>query len=82
MITLEVGKTYKTREGRLVKISKHDRVWLDGVFWATSCDDKQPEIVHERWQPDGRWFSYISAFSQFGYRELRDPDMDIVEQIS
>lgn len=81
MITLEVGKTYKTKQGRLVKITKHDPLWHAGVFWATSCDGKKPEIHHERWQPDGRWFSFICSFSQFDYQELRDPGLDLVEQI-
>lgn len=82
MVTLEVGKTYKTKEGRLVKITKHEPEWNGGMFWGSSCDDKKPEIDYERWTSDARWWSYISGFSMLGYQELRDPKMDFVEQIN
>ena len=82
MIILEVGKTYKTKSGRLVEIIKHDPEWCGGMFWGTSCDGKQPEIDHERWTTDARWWSYLSPFSPWGAQELREPELDFIEQIN
>ena len=81
MITLQVGKTYKTRSGRLVKITKHCPEWEGGMYWGDSVDKKRPKLDHERWTPDARWWDYLSSFSMFGYQELRDPELDLVETI-
>lgn len=82
MIKLEVGKVYKTKEGRLVKITQHDPVWNGGMFWGTSVDKKRPKIDHERWTPDARWWSYMSVFSGFGGEIIRDVEMDFVEEVT
>jgi hypothetical protein len=82
MVALEVGKIYKTQNGRLVKITQFNPEWNGGMFWGTSIDKKKPKIDHERWTPDARWWSYMSPFSMFGYQELRDPDWDFIEQIN
>lgn len=81
MITLEVGKKYKTRDGRIVKLTKHDPDWEGGMYWGSSIDKKRPKIDHERWTTDARWWDYLSSFSPVGYKELRDPDWDLVEEI-
>lgn len=81
MITLEVGKSYKTKSGRIIRIIKYDPKWGGGMFWGNSIDGQEPELSYERWTPDARWWSYISQFSLFGYQELRDPKMDIIEHI-
>jgi hypothetical protein len=78
---LEVGKTYKTKSGRLVEIVKHDPEWGNGMFWGNSVDSTTPKLDNERWTPDNRWWSYISQFSMFGHQELRNPELDIVEKI-
>jgi hypothetical protein len=79
-MTLEVGKKYKTQDGRIVKITKYDPEWNGGMYWGSSIDKKRPKIDHERWTPDARWWSYISHFAPEGYQELRDPDWDFVEE--
>ena len=86
-IILEVGKTYKSRDGRLVKIIKGNppiegkRDGWDGIYFGKSIDNKKPKIDHERYVFDGKWWSYISDFSMFGYQELSDPEMDLVEVV-
>ena len=53
-IILEVGKTYKSRDGRLVKIIKGNppiegkRDGWDGIYFGKSIDNKKPKIDHER----------------------------------
>ena len=86
-IILEVGKTYKSRDGRLVKIIKGNppiegkRDDWDGIYWGDSVDNKKPKLDNETYVFDGKWWSYISGFSMFGYQELSDPKMDLVEVV-
>lgn len=85
-IILEVGKTYKTTQGRLVKIVKGNppingkRDGWNGIYWGDSVDNKKPKLDHERFTFEGKWWSYISQFSTFGYQELSDPTMDLIEE--
>jgi hypothetical protein len=87
-ITLEVGRTYKSRDGRLIEIIKgnppinDERIGWNGIYWGSSVDDKQPKLDHERYIFDGRWWSYISQFSMTGYEELSNPSMDLIEIIN
>lgn len=84
-LILEVGKTYKSKDGRLVKIIKGNppidgkRDGWNGIYWGDSVDKKKPKIDHERYTFEGKWWSYISGFSIVGYQELSDPEMDLVE---
>jgi len=82
MITLEVGKIYKTSNGRLVEIIKHDPIWGGGMFWGNSIDGIEPILDHERWTPDAKWWSYISQFSMFGPQILRNEELDFIEETS
>jgi hypothetical protein len=75
-----VGKVYKTRLGRLVKITMHDPNWCGGMFWGTSIDKKRPKLDHERFTPDCRWWSYLSVFAVAGGQILRNPDLDLVDE--
>lgn len=80
---LEIGKTYKSKDGRLIKIINGNppiegkRDGWNGIYWGNSVDDKEPKIDMERYTFDGKWWSYISQFSSFGYKELSNPKMDL-----
>jgi hypothetical protein len=84
-IILEIGKTYKNNSGRLIKITKGSppidgkRDGWNGIYWGESVDNKKPKINAERYTFEGKWWSYISGFSAFGYQELYDPKSDLVE---
>jgi len=75
---LEVGKTYTTKEGRQIEIVSHDPNWADGMFWGNSIDNLEPKLVNERWQPDGKWLSYLSQFSMLGARVIRNEKLDLI----
>jgi hypothetical protein len=78
MVTLEVGKTYKTSNGRLVEIILHDPEWGGGMFWGNSIDNIEPVLNHERWTPDTRWWSYVKMF---GGMQLRDEKLNFIEEV-
>jgi hypothetical protein len=84
-LILEIGKTYKTKDGRLVEIIKGNPPidgkidgW-NGIYWGNSVDGKEPKLDHERYTFEGKWWSYISQFSMLGYQELSNPKMDLFE---
>jgi hypothetical protein len=85
-IVLEIGKTYKDRSGRLIKITgglppiDGKRDGWDGIYWGDSVDGKEPKIKKERYTFEGKQWSYISGFSMFGYQELNDIEKDLIEQ--
>lgn len=87
-IILEVGRTYKSNDGRLIKIIKGNppiegkREGWNGIYWGNSVDDKLPEIDMERYIFDGVWWSYISPFSIWGYQELSNSNMNLVELVN
>lgn len=84
-IILEIGKTYKDRSGRLIKISEGlppidgKRDGWNGIYWGDSVDGKEPKIEKERYTFEGKQWSYLSAFSMFGYQELNDVEKDLVK---
>ena len=89
---IEVGKTYKSREGRLIKIKKGISPLVDesgkeyrdgwnGVYWGDSCDKKKPKIDNERYEFDGRYWNYLSPFSMAGYQEIRSSGDDLIELV-
>ena len=86
-MNLEVGKTYKSKNGRLIKISKGcppingKRDGWNGIYWGDSVDNKEPKIDNERYTFEGRWWSYISQFSMLGYHELSNVEMDLMEEV-
>lgn len=84
-LIIEIGNTYKSRDGRLIKIldgkppiNGKCEGW-DGIYFGDSVDDKQPALTHERYTFEGKWWSYFSGFSMFGYKELSNPNMDLIE---
>ena len=80
-MNLEIGKVYKTQSGRLIKIVNHDPEWSGGMYWGSSIDNQEPKLDHERWTPDARWWSYISPFSMFGFQELRNEKLNLIEEV-
>lgn len=86
-IILEIGKTYKSKDERLVKIvsgkppidGKRDG-W-NGIYFGVSVDEKLPKLDMERYTFEGKWWSYFSQFSMFGYKELSDPELNLIESI-
>lgn len=90
-LILEIGKTYKSKDGRLVQIIKGEPPlngkidtsfgiggWK-GIYWGNSVDGKEPKLDYERYTFEGKWWSYISQFSMSGYQELSNPEMDLLE---
>jgi len=86
-LILEIGKTYKSKDGRLVEIIKGNppidgkRDGWNGIYWGNSVDGKEPKLDHERYTFEGKWWSYISQFSSSGYRELSNHEMDLLEVV-
>lgn len=84
---LEIGKTYRSRNGRLVQIDRGyppidgKREGWNGIYWGNSVDGKEPKLDSERYTFEGKWWSYISQFSMFGYRELSNTEMDLIEEV-
>jgi hypothetical protein len=84
-LILEIGKTYKSKDGRLVGIIKGNppidgkRDGWKGIYWGNSVDGKEPKLDHERYTFEGKWWSYLSQFSMLGYKELSNPEMDLLE---
>ena len=92
---LEIGKTYRSRNGRLIEIVKgnppfilgnpplfkRERNGWNGIYWGNSIDNKEPKLEMERYTFDGKWWSYISEFSAIGYQELSDEQKDLIEQV-
>jgi hypothetical protein len=81
-LILEIGKTYKSRDGRYVKIFKGnppingERVGWDGIYWGNSIDDLDPKLDYERYIFDGKWWSYL-----FPNTQLSDYHKDLIEVI-
>lgn len=86
MNNIQIGKIYKSRDGRLIKIIKGNppidskREGWNGIYWGNSVDNKEPKLDHERYTFEGKWWSYISQYSMFGYSELSNPEMDLIEE--
>jgi len=84
-LILEIGKTYKSKDVRLVEIIEGNppingkRDGWNGIYWGNSVDGKEPKLDHERYTFEGKWWSYISQFSMLGYQELSNPEMDLFE---
>lgn len=84
-LIIEIGNTYKSRDGRLIKILEGNppingkRSGWNGIYWGDSVDDKQPVLTRERYTFEGKWWSYFSGSSMFGYKELSNPNMDLIE---
>lgn len=87
-IILEIGKIYKSKDGRFIEIIKGNppingkRDGWDGIYWGNSVDNKEPKLDNERYTFEGKWWSYISQFSFTGYQELSNPEMDLIEIIN
>ena len=87
-LVLEIGKRYRTKNGRIVEIIKGNppidgkREGWNGIYWGNSVDGKEPKLDNERYSFDGNWWSYISQFSLFGYKELSNPEMNLLEEIN
>jgi len=72
-IILEIGKVYKDRSGRLIKITEgNPPVIIDGiltkdgwngVYWGDSVDDKTPKINKGRYKFNGKHWDCWSIFS-------------------
>jgi hypothetical protein len=84
---LEVGKTYKSKDGRIIKITQGyppidgKRDGWNGIYWGDSTDGKEPTVKNQRYTFDGKWWNYLSGFSMFGYQELSKPESDLIEVI-
>jgi hypothetical protein len=91
MTVLEIGKIYRSKNGRLIQIvegnppvsgkvdtSNGIGQW-EGIYWGNSVDDKEPKLEMERYTFEGKWWSYISQFAMGGYRVLSNPEMDLLE---
>lgn len=82
---LEIGKTYKNNQGRLIEIQSGlpplngVRNGLHGLYYGDSVDNVEPTIKMERYTFEGKWWSYTSQFSFFGYNELSNPELDLTE---
>lgn len=87
-IILEIGKTYESKTGRLIKITEGyppingKRDGWNGVYWGSSVDDKTPKINNQRYTFEGIWWDYISQFSSFGYKELSNPNNNLIKEIN
>ena len=94
-IILEIGKVYKDRSGRLVKISKgippvivDGKLTKDGwsgIYWGDSVDKKKPKIDNERYQFNGKHWDYWSCFSGIITGESDNsfniPENDLIDEI-
>jgi hypothetical protein len=94
---LEIGKTYKNRNGRLVKITKgmepmineNGELYKDGwrgIYWGDSVDEKRPKIDNERYEFNGNHWNYFSVFSRIKTdrpdNSFNEPEKDLIELIS
>ena len=93
---LELGKIYKNRNGRLVKITKCCEPLIDsngkkyrdgwnGIYWGDSVDKKKPKIDNERYEFNGKHWDYWSFFSSFrtgnSDNSFNVPEQDLIEII-
>jgi|694.fasta_scaffold42387_6 hypothetical protein len=91
---LEIGKTYKNRNGRLVKITKGMEPMIDengkpyrdgwnGIYWGDSIDKKRPKIDNQRYEFNGKHWCYFSMFSSIrtdkSDNSFNIPEEDLVE---
>lgn len=93
-MVLKIGKIYKDRSGRLIKIIKGNPPILtesglqkdgwNGIYWGESIDDEEPKIDNERYEFNGNHWDYWSMFS--GFRTGKDdnsfnvPEKDLIEE--
>ncbi len=93
---LEIGKTYKNKKGRLIKITKGCEPLVDengnlykdgwnGIYWGDSVDEKKPIIDNERYEFNGKYWNYFS-FHSFVRTKKKDnsfniPEEDLIEEI-
>lgn len=94
-IILEIGKIYKDRSGRLIKITKgippviiDDVLTKDGwngIYFGDSVDDKRPKIDNERYKFNGKHWDYWSRFSGIFTGEpdnsFNVPKKDLISEI-
>jgi hypothetical protein len=93
---LEIGKKYRNRNGRILKITKGVEPLIDntgnnyrdgwnGIYWGDSVDRKKPKIVNERHEFNGKHWDYWSFFSSIrtGNKDnsFNIPEKDLIEKV-
>lgn len=73
---IQIGKTYKTNNGREIQITEKLGV-LGEIYLGVSIDNQEPNLC-ERYEVDGKWWSYISSFSMLGPRILRNEELNLI----
>jgi hypothetical protein len=73
VMKLEIGKTYKTKNGKIVTIQSV----FNGIFHG------KIDNVFESFLHNGKNWAVLSQFSSFGScRDVSNPDLDIIEEIT
>ena len=84
-IQLEIGKNYKTREGKIVLVYNGappingERIGWNGIYFGKFVDGSSDVV--ERFLFNGKHWNYVSQFSSFGGGEFNIPEKDIIEEI-
>jgi hypothetical protein len=84
-IKLEIGKHYKTKDGRIIFIKdglppiNNQKDGWNGIYFGEFVDGSDKIIQRFLW--NGKHWDYISQFSSFGYRDLNTPSKDLVEEV-
>ncbi len=87
---LEIGKIYKNRKGRLIKITKGNEPMINkngelyrdgwnGIYWGDSIDKKRPKIDNQRYEFNGKHWDYWCVFSGI-ITDSDDNSFNVVEE--